>query len=42
MIDRLRTPLAVQQWLNALPYNTEDAGETLRCFRGVIRTGTAH
>ena len=41
-IDRLRSPLAVQQWLNALPYNTEDAGETLRSFRGVIRTGTAH
>jgi hypothetical protein len=42
VIDRLRTPLAVQQWLNALPYNIEDAGETLRSFRGVIRTGTAH
>ncbi len=42
MIDRLRTPLAVQQWLNGLPYNTEQGGETLRSFRGVIRTGTAH
>ena len=42
VIDRLRTPLAVQQWLNALPYNTEKGGETLRSFRGVIRTGTAH
>jgi hypothetical protein len=42
VIDRLRTPLAVQQWLNALPYNTEKGGETLRTFRGVIRTGTAH
>jgi hypothetical protein len=42
VIDRLRTPLAVQQWLNALPYNTEIGGETLRSFRGVIRTGTAH
>jgi hypothetical protein len=42
VIDRLRTPLAVQQWLNALPYNTETGGETLRSFRGVIRTGTAH
>jgi hypothetical protein len=42
VIDRLRTPLAVQQWLNALPYNTENGGETLRSFRGVIRTGTAH
>lgn len=42
MIGRLRTPLAVQRWLNALPYNTETGGETLRSFRGVIRTGTAH
>ena len=42
MIDRLRSPLAVQQWLNALPYNTEKGGETLRSFRGVISTGTAH
>jgi hypothetical protein len=42
VIDRLRSPLAVQQWLNALPYNAEKGGETLRSFRGVIRTGTAH
>jgi len=42
VIDRLRSPLAVQQWLNALPYNTEKGGETLRSFRGVIRTGTVH
>jgi hypothetical protein len=42
VIDRLRSPLAVQQWLNALPYNTEKGGETLRSFRGVIRTDTAH
>ena len=39
---RLRTPDAVQRWLNALPYNTEQGGETLRGFRGVVRTGTAH
>jgi hypothetical protein len=32
----------VQRWLNALPYNTERRGETLRSFRGVVRTGTAH
>ena len=38
----LRTPNAVQRWLNALPYNDERAGETLRGFRGVVRTGTAH
>jgi hypothetical protein len=42
VIDRLRSPLAVQQWLNALPYNSEKGGETLRSFRGVIGTGTAH
>ena len=39
---RLRTPDAVQRWLNALPYNTERGGETLRSFRGVVRTGTVH
>ena len=33
---------AVQHWLNELPYNTEKGGETLRSFRGVVRTGTAH
>jgi hypothetical protein len=32
----------VQAWLNALPYNTEKGGETLRSFRGVVRTNTAH
>jgi len=44
VIDRGRSPLAVQRWLNALPYNHEppDQGETLRSFRGVIREGTAH
>ena len=39
---RLRTPDAVQRWLNQLPYNTEIGGETLRSFRGVVRTGRAH
>ena len=42
MIARLRTPAAVQNWLNNLPYNQEKNGETLRSFRGVVRTGTAH
>ncbi len=44
VIDRLRTPPQVQRFLNALPYNTEPppGGPTLRSFRGVIRTGTAH
>jgi len=42
VIDRLRSPLAVQRWLNALPYNNETGGETLRSFRGVVARGTAH
>ena len=42
IIDRLRTPAAVQRWLNALPYNSEQGGETLRSFRGVVRRGAAH
>jgi hypothetical protein len=42
LVDRLRSPLAVQRWLNELPYNQEKGGETLRSFRGVVRTGTAH
>jgi hypothetical protein len=44
LVTRLRTPLDVQRYLNRLPYNTEPApvGATLRSFRGVVRTGTAH
>lgn len=42
LIARLSTPARVQAWLNALPYNVEKGGETLRSFRGVVRTGTAH
>jgi hypothetical protein len=42
LIRRLRTPRQVQRWLNALPYNQEKSGETLRSFRGVVRMGTAH
>jgi hypothetical protein len=42
LIARLRTPASVQDWLNNLPYNQEKKGETLRSFRGVVRTGTAH
>jgi hypothetical protein len=42
LVARLRTPIAVQRWLNRLPYNNETGGETLRTFRGVVRTGTAH
>lgn len=42
MIAHRRTPFAVQQWLNGLPYNQEPDGQTLRSFRGVVRHGTAH
>jgi hypothetical protein len=43
LIARLRTPAAVQAYLNALPYNQEPGGRaTLRSFRGVVRTGCAH
>ncbi len=43
LIDRLRTPSAVQRYLNGLPYNQEPHGRaTLRSFRGVIRHGSAH
>jgi hypothetical protein len=44
IIERLRTPLAVQRWLNELPYNTEPPPDpaTLRSLRGVVRHNTAH
>ena len=42
LLRRLSTPLRVQRFLNRLPYNTEEEGETLRTFRGVVRTGHAH
>ena len=43
LIARLRTPAAVQQYLNVLPYNQEPHGRaTLRSFRGVVREGSAH
>lgn len=43
LIARLKTPLAVQRFLNALPYNQEPHGRaTLRSFRGVVRHGCAH
>lgn len=44
LIARLRTPLQVQAFLNRLPYNTEPPPfpATLRSFRSVVRTGTAH
>ena len=42
LIARLNTPSKVQRWLNALPYNVETGGETLRSFRPVARLETAH
>jgi hypothetical protein len=44
LIRRLRTPAAVQAWLNTLPYNTEPPPDpaTLRSFRGVVRHRTAN
>jgi len=44
VIRRCRTPAEVQQFLNALPYNTEPPPDpaTLRSFRGVIRHHTAN
>jgi len=42
LVRQLRTPAAVQRWLNDLPYNTEPAGYTMRGFRGVVRTRTVH
>jgi hypothetical protein len=42
LIRRLRSPLDVQRYLNALPYNSAAAPLTLRSFRGVVRHRTAH
>jgi hypothetical protein len=42
LLARLPSPGSVQRFLNALPYNTEPEGETLRSFRQVARLGTAH
>ncbi|MGH9409585.1 MAG: hypothetical protein ACRD1V_09045 [Vicinamibacterales bacterium] len=44
LIRALRTPAAVQRFLNGLPYNTEPppGRATLRSFRGVVGHKTAH
>jgi phosphatidylserine/phosphatidylglycerophosphate/cardiolipin synthase-like enzyme len=42
LILSLDTPLKVQRWLRALPYNWEKSGETQRSFRQVARLKTAH
>src|SRR5258706_2283119 len=43
LVGALRTPAAVQRFLNDLPYNQEPGGRaTLRSFRGVVQHGCAH
>jgi hypothetical protein len=42
IIDRLRTPRLVQDWLRSLRYNRELRGPTARTFRGVVRRESAH
>lgn len=42
LIARLNTPAKVQRWLNALPYNTEQGGETQHSFRPVVQLRKAH
>jgi hypothetical protein len=42
IVQKLRTPKQVQDFLRALPYNREKQGETLRTFRGVVRDWSAH
>jgi hypothetical protein len=44
IVRKLRTPGAVQRFLNRLPYNEEPppGRATLRSFRGVVRYRTAH
>jgi hypothetical protein len=39
VIQSCRTPAQVQRWLNGMPYNAE---ATLRSFRGVVTSRTAH
>lgn len=42
ILDAVRTPEEAQRWLESLPYNHEERGETLRTFRGVVRRNRAH
>lgn len=42
LIQQLRTPRLVQQYLRSLPYNWERGKETLRTFRGVVEHQEAH
>jgi len=42
LVQKLRTPKQVQDFLRSLPYNWEKKGETLRTFRNVVRHWQAH
>ena len=42
IIEAANTPEKVQRWLESLPYNHEEHGETLRTFRGVVRANKVH
>jgi len=42
IVDALDSPAKVQRWLESLPYNHEERGETLRTFRGVVRANKVH
>lgn len=42
IVEACPTPVRVQRWLESLPYNHEEDGETLRTFRGVVREGEVH
>jgi hypothetical protein len=42
LIQNLKTPAKVQQWLTAMPYNWERNGGTMRSFREVVQRNEAH
>ncbi|HYV17840.1 MAG TPA: hypothetical protein VFC25_02280 [Verrucomicrobiae bacterium] len=42
LFRRLRTPSAIQDYLDRIPTNFETHGQTCRSPRGVIRAGVAH
>ena len=42
LIERLNTPLRVQRYFSALPYNWEKNGGTVRSFREVLKRREAH
>ncbi|HET8948175.1 MAG TPA: hypothetical protein VFQ07_14450, partial [Candidatus Polarisedimenticolia bacterium] len=42
LFRRLRTPAAIQDYLDRIPTNFETHGQTCRSPRGVVRAGVAH